>query len=444
MPRMTRRDMLKRATASACAALLPPWWETRAAIPTTPAEPPDWPIENGATLRVIRPSRFVEPDEVFWRLNTERFVQQTGIPVRVDFAGWEDLRPQTAVSATTGAGADIVVGWPDDPHLYADRLIGMSDVAEYLGRKYGGWMHLAKKYGQRWGTNDWISLPMGSSGGPMVYRRSWVHEAGHDRIPDDLGEYLRLARTLKKNGHPAGFALGNAVGDANGFCSWLLWAHGGCMADADGRVAINRRETIDALRYAKELYRHLIEGVASWNDASNNKAFLAEQISMTMNGVSIYFALRNDPRMQAQADDTQHQRVPKGLAGISGHSGLILNAMVFRHARYPNAAKRYLTFMMEKEQYEPWLAGSLGYWAHPLWAYGESQIWKSDPKLLAYRDFCDNRFWNGYKGPINAASGAVTADYVNVHMFAAVCLGNATPEAAAAEAERRALRFYRA
>lgn len=133
---------------------------------------------------------------------------------------------------------------------------------------------------------------------------------------------------------------------------------------------------------------------------------------------SIYLALRNDPDRQAQADDTHHQRVPKGLIGRSGHAGLVLNAIVFRHARFPNAAKRYLMFMMEREQYEPWIAGSLGYWAHPIWAHGASDVWKSDRKLLAFRDFCDNRFWNGYKGPITAASGAVTSDCVNVQMFA--------------------------
>ena len=60
--------------------------------------------------------------------------------------------------------------------------------------------------------------------------------------------------------------------------------------------------------------------------------------------------------------------------------------MVFKHSRYPNAAKEYLRFMMEAEQYDPWLVGCGGYWAHPLNAYGESEVWRSDPKLAVYRD----------------------------------------------------------
>ncbi len=42
-----------------------------------------------------------------------------------------------------------------------------------------------------------------------------------------------------------------------------------------------------------------------------------------------------------------------------------------------------MQFMMEAEQYDPWLTGCLGYWSHPLAAYGKSKVWDSDPKLAA-------------------------------------------------------------
>ena len=61
-------------------------------------------------------------------------------------------------------------------------------------------------------------IPMGGGSGRCVYRVSWLKEAGYDRIPDDLAGFLDLCQKLKKIGHPCGFALGHAVGDANGFC----------------------------------------------------------------------------------------------------------------------------------------------------------------------------------------------------------------------------------
>ena len=97
---------------------------------------------------IIRPARFVEPDEVVFRANAQRFQDRFNIPVRVDFVGWEDIRPQTAVVANTGTGPDIVIGWSDDPHIYADKVVELNDVADYLGKRYGGWGSLAEKYGQ--------------------------------------------------------------------------------------------------------------------------------------------------------------------------------------------------------------------------------------------------------------------------------------------------------
>ena len=104
--------------------------------------------------------------------------------------------------------------------------------------------------------------------------KSWVKEAGFDKLPRDHAGFLELCRRLKANGHPAGFALGNAVGDGNSWTHWLVWAHGGKMVDENNKVVINSPETIEALEYAKELYETFIPGTLSWLDPNNNKAFL--------------------------------------------------------------------------------------------------------------------------------------------------------------------------
>jgi multiple sugar transport system substrate-binding protein len=128
--------------------------------------------------------------------------------------------------------------------------------------------------------------------------------------------------------------------------------------------------------------------------------------------------------------------VPQGSTG--------LNAMVFRHVRNVNAAKQFILFMLEAEQYDPWLTGCIGYWSQPLEAYRQSAVWTSDRKLELFRDAMNHRYWSGYRGPISHASGAVSADYVLAQMCASVASGQATPQAAAREAERRARRHYRA
>jgi multiple sugar transport system substrate-binding protein len=436
-----RREAM--AFGAMAAALAMARQATGQSIPKAGVAAPKWPVEKGASLRMLRPARFVEPDEVIFRANTAKFAKEFGVEVKVDFVGWEDIRQQTAVSANTGAGPDLILGWAEDPHIYSDKVIELSDVAEYLGKKYGGWMFLGEKYGKKAGTNNWIGLPMGGSGGPMVYRASAVKEAGFDKIPEDHAGFLKLCQALKKLNKPAGFSLGNAVGDANGFANWMLWSHGGALVDENGKVIINSKETINALNFVKELYPSFVSGVMSWNDVSNNRAYSSGELFLTSNGVSLYFSLKNDPATKAIAEDTQHAPLVRGMAKTAPMAATVLNGMVFKHSKYPNAAKAYLAYMMEAEQYDPWLSGCLGYWSHPLKAYDKSKVWDSDPKIALYRDTMNNQFWSGYKGPITQAAGTVTAEYVLVQMFASVASGQATPEAAAKEAERRTKRYYR-
>jgi multiple sugar transport system substrate-binding protein len=412
-----------------------------AQIATRPATAPNLPIERGASLRMLRPVRFVEPDEQVWRANCQRFAQANGIEVRVDFVGWEDITQQTAVTANTNAGPDIIVGFDAGPHLFSEKIHDLSDVANYLGTKYGGWRPLARNYGTRQGR--WIGLPFGASGGPAIWRTSALREAGFDSVPDDHAGFLRLCQALRRINKPAGFALGNAVGDGNAFANWLVWSFGGSLTDEQGAVSINSPQTIRALEYLRELYPTFVPGTLAWGDISNNRAYAANEIALTQNGVSLYFSMVNDPALRPIADDTQMTPMPKGLASSTPNAGLTLNAMVFRHSRFPNAAKALLQFLLEAEQYDPWLQANIGYWSQPLNAYAASATWTRDPKVAVFRDTMNSEFWNGYKGPITEGSVAATADYVMVQMCAAVASGQATPQAAAAEAERRAQRYFR-
>ena len=86
--------------------------------------------EKGAKLRVLRWKRFVQGDEDMWAENTKKFTQTTGIEVRVDAEGWEDVRPKAAVAANIGSGPDIIIGTYEDAHQYPDKLVDVTDLCQ--------------------------------------------------------------------------------------------------------------------------------------------------------------------------------------------------------------------------------------------------------------------------------------------------------------------------
>jgi len=99
--------------------------------------------------------------------------------------------------------------------------------------------------------------------------------------------------------------------------------------------------------------------------------------------------------------------------------------------------------MWSREQYEPWQQASLGYVSHPLKAYGDTPLWKSDPKIVPFRDVVGRMQPNGHAGSLGYASAACLADWIIVDMFAEGATGKKSAKDAAADAEKRALRYYK-
>lgn len=399
-------------------------------------------IEKGAKLRMLRWSQFVQGDIDLWMENTKKFTEKTGVEVRVDREAWPDVPPKAAIAANVGSGPDIVIGFFDDPHLFSDKLVDLTDIATDLGNRYGGWYDVCQRYGMKDGK--WIGLPQGAAGACMVYRQSHLKAAGFDAFPKDMDGFLKLCKALKEKNTPAGFALGNAIGDGS-WTYWLMWAFGGRLVDEKNVVAINSPETLKALEYARELYPSFIPGTLSWLDPNNNKAFLDGQISLTNNGISVYYAAKNaqDPRIKEMADDIYHANFPVGPVGRPTELHLFFQAYVFKYCKYPNAAKAYLQFMWEKEQYEPWQSAAIGYVTHPLQAYENNAVWKSDPKNLPYRDAVKNMQYHGYAGALGYSSAAAMNDYIVQNMVASAASGSKSPKEAMEEAEKRLNRVYR-
>ena len=440
MSKIDRRDFLK-ATAGLAAGAAGGVPLLASAQGKAPA--PAWKPEKGAKLRVLKWKRFVQGDEDLFNANIKKFTEKTGVEVRIDYEGFEDVRPKAAVAANVGSGPDVIYGFFDDPHLYPDKLLDVTDVANYLGGKYGGWYDVCRTYGMS--GNKWISIPLGAAGATFVHRISHMQAAGFKEFPKDMNGFLELCKALKAKGTPAGFALGNATGDGNAWCHWLVWAFGGRMVDEKNNVVINSPETIKALEYSKELYATFIPGTLSWLDPNNNKAFLDGQISCTNNGISIYYAAKNatDPKVKEMTPDIGHAAFPIGPVGRGTELHLFTEAMIFKYTKAPQAAKAFVTFMMEKEQYEPWQQASIGYVTQPLKAYEANPIWTADPKNTPYRDCVKNMTANSYAGKLGYASAGTMADFVMVNMVAEAASGSKTPKEAVERAQARAQRYYK-
>ncbi len=128
MNEFTRRNALKTGAGLAAGAALGgssllKWAEAWAT--EMPFKP-----EAGATLRALRWNRFVESEDIQFDKNVAAFEQVTGVKVRLDREWLDDIQPKASVAANIGTGPDIVWGLLAFPHLFPDKLLDVTDVAE--------------------------------------------------------------------------------------------------------------------------------------------------------------------------------------------------------------------------------------------------------------------------------------------------------------------------
>ena len=133
--------------------------------------------------------------------NVKKFTEKTGIEVRVDNEGWEDVRPKAAVAANTGAGPDIILSTNDDANLYPGQA-ARRDRRRRLPRQevrrlVPGLRGLPAARRQEVDRRAARRAPAAM----IVYRESMVKAAGFDSFPKDTDGFLKLMQGAEGEGH---------------------------------------------------------------------------------------------------------------------------------------------------------------------------------------------------------------------------------------------------
>src|SRR5437870_4683768 len=261
---------------SAAAAPAPPT-AAAAAKPTAPAN------ISGATVSLLQWNHFIPTADPFFKQQSDDWAKQTGVNVTIETINANDLTARFTAAIQGQSGPTIFQMQYLAPHAYAEGLYDLSDMAKEIEPKFG-------KYYTQVNTSAMVDgkyrgIPYNIVGNAFVYRKDYFAQAGVS-VPTTWDELRAAVPKLAAIGKPVGQTFAQTFGDAPTFFYPLLWAHGGKEVQDDGKtVAINSKETIDAVKFAKACWDDgLDQRAASWDDSGNNTAFLADEISCTLNG----------------------------------------------------------------------------------------------------------------------------------------------------------------
>ncbi|MFM9939055.1 MAG: ABC transporter substrate-binding protein [Hyphomicrobiaceae bacterium] len=359
-----------------------------------------------------------------------------GIKVNFERVNGNDLQPRITSAIQSGAGPDIVMLFNNHPHLYQASLVDLSDIAEEIGKAQGGYYPMAK--GNSHNGSNWISMPCNIVGGMNAYRTSLWKDVGMPAGPKTWDEYRAAGKTLKAKGFPVGQSLGQSFGDPVVFSYPFLWSFGGREVDEQGKVVLNSKETIEAVKYMTAFWKDSMdEGGLAWDDSSNNRAFLSGTLSATLNGASIYIeALRKPEQYKTDRgtplkDDIFHGPLPAGPKGqFAMHT--YQSHVIPNYSKNQKAAKELLKFFQSAANYQKWFDVGLGFHSGTTLDWEKSDLWAKDKIMEPYKVAGRLGQNPGYSGAPNAKAAEVLSKYLIGNMFAGAIKGQKAEDAVAA------------
>jgi multiple sugar transport system substrate-binding protein len=425
MTKVTRRRFVQGSTALATAGGMAGILATR----TAPA------YAQATTVHWLRWNDFVPASDQLWRRELlPEGEKALGIKINFETVNANDLQPRITSAIQSGAGPDLIMLNNNHPQLYGESVVDMADLVAELAKSEGAHYPLVKANSGDGGK--WLSMPWAIIGGMIAYRKSWFDEVGAAKFPETWEEYREVGKKLKAKGRPIGQTLGHTFGDAPVFAYPFMWSWGGKEVEADGKtVAINSKGTVDSVKFMIGFWKDAHdEGGLAWDDTNNNRAFLSQTISATLNGASIYIeSLRNPDKYVSDKGaqlktDILHSPLPKGPAGqFSMHT--YHSHVMPSYSKNQKAAKEFLKWAHSKPVYEKWFISQKGFATPPTPEWEKHKLWEEDPVMAPYKVAGKLGLTPGHAGPSNKKAGEVLSKYIIVDMYAKAVQGMPAEEA---------------
>jgi multiple sugar transport system substrate-binding protein len=385
------------------------------------------------TLTMLQWSHFVPAFDTWFDKFAHEWGEKNAIAVTVDHIPEQDIAARAAAEVSAQSGHDLFM-WngAGGPHLYRKYLIDMTNVVDYVEKKYGKISIIGTQIGYNQDDHTWSAYPDYYINNPGMYRKSLWEEIG--MLPETWEDVRTGGAKLKAKGHPVGCSLARS-NDPNLCWRGVLWSYGATVQDETGKhVTLESKAAVEAVKFVAALYKDaMTNDVLSWNDASNNQYIDSGVGSFIVNPISAY---RTAQQLNEKiADDIFVMKPPKGpvrqIVGAAPNS-----YGIWKFAKNKEAGIDFLKYYAD--HWVDAFKASTGY-NMPIYANivpKPMPILSDDPTShpptkLAILQTSDE--WSavaGYPGPAWAATDQVYNDFVICDMMTKAATGQMTPEEA--------------
>jgi multiple sugar transport system substrate-binding protein len=459
--KLSRRDFLA-ISAAASAGLIATvngiglGQATPTATPAPTNTPAPLPIGQEGTLTVIHKTEYFEEVQTIFRDFVVNWAEERGIGLDISTANPEifgDFTARMLAAVQAGNPPDLGYHVLSIPQMYSlDIVEDVTDVVEQAISLYGNVVPVIAR-NNAFFDDKWWAVPFMCVSGVWFARKDIFEAAGIDLATLNTWDARREAALAVSDPDNNMWGWGvtvNRSGDAHGFILSVIHAHGGAFTDETGLVVnFNTPETISAVDWLAETYMSerfrpmLPPGIESWTDTSNNEAYLAGTVAITLNQPSVYAKAKLDGNPVYENTALLHG--PETLDGRlleAGSSGWLT---IFKGAPNKDIAKELIIDLLAPENVVPMAMLSAGLFNPAYENLWTPELLASDPNFEVIREILFNPdlyYGRSHPAQPNALIDAIDGQGITSQMMANITTGAMTVEEAVQDAHNRMVQIF--
>ncbi|MCR4400925.1 MAG: sugar ABC transporter substrate-binding protein, partial [Syntrophomonadaceae bacterium] len=293
-------------------------------------------------------------EEEFWKKHIAEFEKENpGIKIEQTIESWDNVYTKWEQMLQSGDTADIGYDFPLTVVNYAleGGLLPVTDVVEKLGGEKA--FAPAMRYFRSGG--EWYGVPHGDASMVLLYRKDILKAAGYEHPPRNWDELLEIARACTKDGV---YGLGIFTGDKFYSCqiiTAMMKQAGGKMLDTEGRLVLDSPENLKALQFLYDLvnvYKVVPPSAVSWDHGDPANALGTGKVAMCITWGG--FGTLLEGMFPEEYKNIGYATQPVGPGGTSGSWSGTGGFFIFKNAKHPEEAKKFVEFMCRPELSKEW------------------------------------------------------------------------------------------
>lgn len=397
------------------------------------------------TLKILQWSHFVPRyDEWFDKKFTKEWGEKHNTQVVVDHISAAEIRARAAAEVAAQKGHDLFM-FLDPPAVYEAQVIDHTEIIQEIEGKYGKMVELAQKSIFNPRTKKYFGVSDNWVPDPGNYRQDLWDAVG--MLPDTWDD-LRIggAKIKQQSGNPVGIGLSQEL-DTSMAVRAIMYSFGSHEQNEEGHLTINSKETLEAVKYVRALFKEaMTPEVFTWDVSSNNRFMLAGKGSFTMNAISVTRSAEKDvPEMSKKIQLVKSPAGPVRRMGLEHVMGVYV---IWKFAENQAGAKQFLLDLVDNYRTAFLESEFYNFPCFPKSVPDLQELIAKDPKgeppdkYKILGDFINNATNVGYPGYSTAAIDEVFSTFVIPTMFAKAARDELSPEDAIKAAERDMRRIF--